>query len=106
MMRMTIDYEAQLADVSVLDGDNNLQEYPNRVASTLDLVSELTKAGNYIKREITIDTVMGLLKSFDWLPAAALPSSSIVSLKVPIILQTWNSRSWLLSMIDQFKMMN
>ena len=58
-MRITIDYEASWRN-SFLDGDNNLP-IPKQGRKYIGSGQELTKAGNYIKREITIDTVMGLL---------------------------------------------
>ena len=58
-MRITIDYEASWRN-SFLDGDNNLP-IPKQGRKYIGSGQELSKAGNYLKREITIDTVMGLL---------------------------------------------
>ena len=58
-MKITIEYEASWRN-SFLDGDNN-HALPSGGREYLGSMTTLKKEGNFIQREITLDTVMGLL---------------------------------------------
>ncbi len=58
-MKITIEYEASWRN-SFLDGDNN-HALPVGGRGYLGSMTTLKKEGNFIKRQVTLDTVMGLL---------------------------------------------
>jgi hypothetical protein len=58
-MQITIDYEASWRN-SFLDGSNN-EEIPKKGRGFIGSGQKLDKAENFIKRDITLDTVMGIL---------------------------------------------
>jgi hypothetical protein len=58
-MKIIIDYEASWRN-SFLDGDNN-QPLPKKGRGFIGSMTTLKKEGNFIRREVTLDTVMGLL---------------------------------------------
>ncbi len=58
-MEIIIDYEASWRN-SFLDGSNN-EHLPKNGRNFIASMSELKKEGNYIKRDVTKDTVMGIL---------------------------------------------
>lgn len=58
-MEIIIDYEASWRN-SFLDGSNN-EQLPKAGRNYIASISALKEQGNYIKREITNDTVMGIL---------------------------------------------
>ncbi|MEY8198016.1 MAG: type I-Fv CRISPR-associated protein Cas5fv [Colwellia sp.] len=58
-MKIIIDYEASWRN-SFLDGDNNTP-LPKKGRGFIGSMTTLKKEGNFIKREVTLDTVMGLL---------------------------------------------
>jgi hypothetical protein len=57
-MKITIDYEASWRN-SFLDGDNN--EPAPQKRKFIGSMTNLKKSENFIEREVTIDTVMGIL---------------------------------------------
>lgn len=59
VMKIIIDYESSWRN-SFLDGSNN-EELPKRGRKFIASMTNLKKTENFIKREITIDTVMGIL---------------------------------------------
>ena len=59
VMEIVIDYEASWRN-SFLDGSNS-EPLPKNGRNFIASMSELKKEGNYIKREVTKDTVMGIL---------------------------------------------
>lgn len=58
-MKIIIEYESSWRN-SFLDGTNN-EELPKKGRKFIGSITKLKKDGNYIKREVTIDTVMGIL---------------------------------------------
>jgi len=58
-MQITIDYEASWRN-SFLDGNNN-ETLPKKGRGFIGSGQKLDKAENFIKRDITLDTVMGIL---------------------------------------------
>ncbi|GAW94646.1 MULTISPECIES: type I-Fv CRISPR-associated protein Cas5fv [Colwellia] len=58
-MKIIIDYEASWRN-SFLDGDNN-KPLPKKGRGFIGSMTTLKKEGNFIRREVTLDTVMGLL---------------------------------------------
>ncbi|PCI58978.1 MAG: hypothetical protein COB35_12495 [Gammaproteobacteria bacterium] len=58
-MKIIIDYEASWRN-SFLDGDNN-EPLPKKGRGFIGSMTTLKKEGNFIRREVTLDTVMGLL---------------------------------------------
>jgi len=58
-MRIVIDYEASWRN-SFLDGDNN-KKAPRKGRKFIASMTEIKKKGNYLPREITLDTVLGVL---------------------------------------------
>ncbi len=58
-MEIIIDYESSWRN-SFLDGSNN-EALPKNGRNFIASMSELKKEGNYIKRDVTKDTVMGIL---------------------------------------------
>ncbi len=58
-MKIIIDYEASWRN-SFLDGDNN-ESLPKKGRNFIGSMTTLKKEGNFIAREVTLDTVMGLL---------------------------------------------
>ena len=58
-MKIIIDYEASWRN-SFLDGDNN-KSLPKKGRNFIGSMTTLKKEGNFISREVTLDTVMGLL---------------------------------------------
>ena len=58
-MKIIIDYEASWRN-SFLDGTNN-EPLPKKGRGFIGSMTTLKKEGNFISREVTIDTVMGLL---------------------------------------------
>jgi len=58
-MKIEIEYESSWRN-SFLDGDNN-SPLPKKGRDYLGSMTTLKKEGNFIKREITIDTIMGIL---------------------------------------------
>ena len=58
-MKIVIKYESSWRN-SFLDGSNN-EELPKKGRAFVASMANLAKEGNYINREVTIDTVMGLL---------------------------------------------
>lgn len=58
-MKITIDYESSWRN-SFLDGSNN-EPLPKSGRKFIGSMTNLKKEGNFIKREVTLDTVMGVL---------------------------------------------
>lgn len=58
-MRIMIEYESAWRN-SFLDGSNN-EPLPKHGRKFISSISELKKVGNYVHREITLDTVMGVI---------------------------------------------
>lgn len=58
-MKIEIEYEASWRN-SFLDGDNN-EPLPKKGRKFVGSITALKKAENYIKREVTLNTVMGIL---------------------------------------------
>ena len=58
-MKIIIDYESSWRN-SFLDGDNN-EPLPKKGRGFVGSMTSLRKAENFMKREVTLDTVMGLL---------------------------------------------
>ena len=58
-MKITIDYESSWRN-SFLDGDNN-EPLPKHGRKFIGSMTSLRKPENFIEREVTIDTVMGIL---------------------------------------------
>jgi hypothetical protein len=58
-MKVIIDYEASWRN-SFLDGDNN-EPLPKKGRGFIGSMTTLKKEGNFISRDVTLDTVMGLL---------------------------------------------
>jgi len=58
-MRIMIEYESTWRN-SFLDGNNN-EPIPKHGRKFISSISELKKEGNYVQRDITLDTVMGVI---------------------------------------------
>ena len=58
-MKITIEYESSWRN-SYLDGDNN-EPLPKTGRQFIGSMTSLKKAENYLPRQVTLDTVMGVL---------------------------------------------